>query len=64
MVPIIQFWIILEHMYKKSQNLQAFFNEHVHMYLLPLYEFSYLSVYKTTSISPTYLDVSDPSAFF
>ena len=31
MVPIIQFLIILQHMYKISQNLKklAFFNEHV-----------------------------------
>ena len=35
MVPIIQFWIILSHIYKMSQNLQklAFFNEHVLMSL-------------------------------
>ena len=31
MVLIIQFWIILQQMYKMSQNLQklGFFNEHV-----------------------------------
>ena len=31
MLPIIQFWVILQHMYKMSQKLQklAFFNEHV-----------------------------------
>ena len=31
MVPVIQFWIILEHIYKMSQNLKrfAFFNEHI-----------------------------------
>ena len=35
MVPITQFWIILQHMYKMSQNLEklAFFNEHVHIYV-------------------------------
>ena len=34
MVPIIQFWIILQQMYKMSQNLQklAFFNEHVQIF--------------------------------
>lgn len=33
MVPIIQFWLILLHIYKKSQNIQkrAFFSEHVHL---------------------------------
>ena len=34
MVSIIQFWIILQQMYKMSQNLQklAFFNEHVQIF--------------------------------
>ena len=31
MVPVIQFWIILEHIYKMSQNLKKleFFNQRI-----------------------------------